>query len=31
MAKAKALADSDDWAEACDQLRALIAENGGGE
>ena len=29
MTKAKALADLGDWAKACDQLRALIAENGG--
>jgi hypothetical protein len=30
MKKAKALADGGDWAKACDQLRALIKENGGG-
>jgi hypothetical protein len=29
MTKAKALAASGNWTEACDQLRALISENGG--
>lgn len=29
MTKAKALAELEDWAKACDQLRTLIAENGG--
>jgi hypothetical protein len=29
MTKAKALAARGNWTEACDQLRALISENGG--